>query len=65
MGKERVVTPEGVKVPVAKVEITFVPGQGLNVNVPDDPILAFGLIELAKEAVRAKLKTAQSPIVRV
>lgn len=60
-----VVGPDGVKVPVFRIVIEFSPTHGLNVDVPDDPIMACGLLELAKAVVFQKLQVRQSPIVRV
>ena len=66
MGKPKdVVGPEGVKVPVFRVVIEFSPTHGLNVDVPDDPIMACGLLEMAKAVVFQKLQVKASPIARV
>ena len=63
--KKSKVTPEGMRVPVYRVVIEFDPTQGLNVDVPDDPIMALGLLEMGKAVVFQKLHVKQSPIVRV
>lgn len=57
--------PDGVKVKVQRVEITLDPARGLNVDVPDDPILALGLLDMARAVVYAKLQVKQSPITRL
>jgi hypothetical protein len=55
---------DGVKVPIQRVVITFSPLHGLNIQVPDDPIMACGLLDMARAVVYQKLNVKQSPIVR-
>jgi len=60
-----IVGPDGVKIKIQKVEITLDPVRGLNVDVPDDPILALGLLDMGRAVIYAKLQVKQSPITRV
>ena len=60
-----IVGPDGVKIKVSKVEITLDPVRGLNVDVPDDPILALGLLDMARAVIYTRLQVKKSPITRV
>jgi hypothetical protein len=47
-----------------KLVVSFLPGRGVNVEGPvGDPLLCYGLLEMAKDAIRAHGAKAVSPII--